>query len=111
MTIGVGNHSRTEFLSLSQSDGSSTTQYKGTHHDTASNDAVWSRQRDLSIRDVDGGSARPVCHDVSEVSCVSLCVRRSSVLLPRRVEVRPCAHAASGVVAKLVDVEPVVPRL
>ena len=82
-----------------------------TYHNTASNDAVGTIQRDLGISDVDDGLALLVSYNIAQVPSMPDFVFRTPVFLPSWVEMTPRTHAACRIVAKLVDVKSVTARL
>lgn len=93
----------------------------GVDDDRAADDRVGADERDLLVLrgcqrpfltlrasatltgDVDVDVARAVSLDVAEVADVTLSVRRTSVVLSMRVEMRPRRRTTVGVVSKSVD--------
>lgn len=73
----------------------------------ASDDVVRPLERDLLVGDVDFARSVVVDGDVPEVARVSVFVRRRSVVLSERVEVRSGGHASVGGVPEFVHVQPV----
>jgi len=77
------------------------------HHSSAKN-GPFTRQRDHFVCDIDFGHTIFASNDVAEVPSVPLIVGGGAVGLALGVVVGPGAGAAVGVVAELVDVEPVL---
>lgn len=78
------------------------------NNDRTSQDAQWSRQRNLAVGDVDLGDSAVIGHNVAQVSGVSLSSIRGTMFLAVRIEVRSGGGASVGVVTELVDVESVI---
>lgn len=80
-----------------------------TYHNTSTDDRVSTRHRNLFVGYIYSHDAISICHNIAQVSSMSLLVAWSSMLLPCRVEVPPGTNAATAVVPKLVNMKPMFP--
>lgn len=74
-------------------------------HNSATNHGMSTNQGQQGIGDVHGGGFTSLGLDVSKITSVPLCVRRTAVVLAKRVVMSSAAGAAVGQVSILVDVE------